>query len=184
MSPSSASLLLAILLVPAAALAAAAVEDFEAPLECSLFKAAERGAVCAREAVPGGGQALVLRWAATHAAFHEIYFATPRPLPGAGTLVLRARLTGQVPAWTLSARVRDAKGEMFDYHVTVQLGEGWSEVRIPVVDDGKQAHWGGNPGTGRHQGALALAGLAVNVGDGIGTGELWIDDLTCEPAKP
>ena len=180
-----------LLLIALPALLSAAVEDFEGAPTSEVYQGGQRGAGSAVEAIPGApsgvavGRSLVLRLAEKHAGFQEIYLKPAKPIPGPGTLVLRARVVGAVPVWTVSARILDAKGEMFSFVSPVlKLGEAWSEVRIPLVDDGTQAHWGGNPGSGRFSGTLVLAGLAANVGEDAATGELWIDDITFAAAKP
>lgn len=155
---------LAVLAVP---LAAADLMPAAAP---TMFKGDERGVSASLD-----GGTLVLHWAERHAGFHEGYFASAAPLPGPGTLHARVAVAGTVPLWTLSARVRDAKGEVFSFTGRIPAAAG--EVAIPVAEGKHDAHWGGNPGTGTMQPPLELIGLAVNGGADPGTGTLTISAL-------
>lgn len=168
------------------ACAGSAADDFTG-VRVELFKGAERGASATAASVAGAtGAALVLRWDEKHTDFHEAYLHPGRGLPGPCTLVARVRLTGGVQAWTLSARVRDAKGEMFDFNRPLPAAgaDGWRELRIPVRQEAVSGHWGGNPGTGRLEGELTLAGLAANVSAAPATGELVVATIAVVADKP
>jgi hypothetical protein len=160
-----------------APLAAAAVLDFATGPAPTMFKAEERGV----SSVIDQGH-LVLRWQEKHAGFHEAYFASVAELPGPGTLILTLARIGTVPLWTLSARVRDAKGEVFNF--TGRIPEAGGEMRIAVQEGKHDGHWGGNPGTGTMQPPLALIGIAVNGGADPGTATLSIAPIAYESAKP
>jgi hypothetical protein len=162
--------------VPLAA-AAAAVFDFTSDPAPTMFKAEERGVSSSIDA----GQ-LVLHWQAKHAGFHEAYFARAAELPGPGALVLQVKRSGGVPLWTLSARIRDAKGEVFNF--TSRIPESGGELRITVQEGKHDGHWGGDPGTGTMQAPLALIGIAVNGGSDPGTATLSIAPILFEAAKP
>lgn len=165
------------LAVQAPLAAAAAVLDFASAPPPTLFKAEERGVAAAIDQ----GQ-LVLRWQERHAGFHEAYFASAAALPGPGTLIMQLKRDGTVPLWTLSVRIRDAKGEVFNF--TGRIPEAGGELRIAVQEGKHDGHWGGNPGTGTMQAPLALIGLAINGGADPGTASLRIAPITCEAAKP
>lgn len=172
------------LCLASAALLAAAADDF-AGCTPELFKAAERGATVAVAKQADGSQALALRFDEVHGEFHEVYLKPGRALAGDGVLVARVRVAGRTPVWSLSLRVRDAKGEMFDFNAPLPAAddEGWRDVRFAVRQDAVKAHWGGNPGSGRLEAPLTLAGLACNVG-GAGAGELVVASLAADAAKP
>jgi hypothetical protein len=169
--------ILAVLLAIPAAAAAAVVVDFASVPAPTMFQSEQRGVT---SAIDKGR--LVLAWQQKHTGFHEAYFAQAAALPGDGTLVLRVARTGGVPLWTLSARVRDAKGEVFNF--TDRLPEADGELRIPVLEGKHDGHWGGNPGTGVMQPPLALIGIAVNGADAPATAELRLEPIAFEPAKP
>lgn len=158
---------LACLAALAAPLVAADLMPAAAP---TMFKGDERGVT----ATVDGGR-LVLRWAERHTGFHEAYFPAASALPGTGTLTLRTAVAGSVPLWTLSARVRDAKGEVFSFTGRIPAAAG--EVSIPIAEGRHDAHWGGNPGTGTMQAPCELIGLAVNGGADPGAGSLTISSI-------
>lgn len=168
---------LALLVALHAAAHAAVVVDFATVPAPTLYQGEQRGVT---SAIDQGR--LVLAWQQKHSGFHEAYFAQTAALPGDGTLVLRVARTGGVPLWTLSARVRDAKGEVFNF--TGRLPDADGELRIPVQEGKHDGHWGGNPGTGVMQPPLALIGIAINGSDAAATAELRIEPITYEPAKP
>ena len=182
---------IALLLLPAV-LTAAVVEDFSTPSTPTVYQGEERGATCALAVAPKAaavsatqGDSLVLHLAATHHALQEVYFAPMRALPGPGTVTMRVLVPDGWQGLGLSLRVRDGKGEVFQFKpqapVAVVPGT-WSEVRFAVDEEHIQGHWGPDGSTGHLAGAWVLAGIACSIGT-TGAADLWFDDLAFSAAK-
>lgn len=174
------SLRAAIVLLPAI-LSAAVLEDFTAKPEVSLVKESERGVTAAYATPDGGsGEALVLRYAEQHAGLNEAYFAKALPIPGPCTITLRARADAALKVWGIALRVKDAKGECFQFKGSAMPGADWTTISFDVAADTAQGHWG-NPGTGVMEGTWSVCGIAASGAEAAAAGAVWIDDLTCEP---
>ena len=183
--PFLASAALSIPLFLPALLPAAVIEDFSTTSTPTVYRGDERGASCAVAAAPDGARSatpaasLVLHLDATHHPLQEVYFTPMRPLPGPGVVTMRVLVPEGWQGLGLSLRVRDGKGEVFQFKpqppVTLAAGT-WSEVRFTVDEEHIQGHWGPDGSTGHLTGAWSLAGLACSIGP-TGVADLWFDDI-------
>lgn len=169
------------LCLPALAVAAV-VEDFTAKPGLVLVGASERGTSAAVESVAGtGNAALVVRIAEQHGKLHEVYFGKGVAQQAPATVTVRVKRSGAFEYWGLSLRVKDAKGECFQFPTAIIPGDDWTTLRYAVGEGLHKGHWG-NPSTGVMEGAWVVCGFAVSCSEKAGAGEVWLDDVSCEAA--
>ncbi|MBN8526780.1 MAG: hypothetical protein J0M02_15720 [Planctomycetes bacterium] len=162
---------------------AAVVEDFSTAPGLELVQASARGTSAAVEAAPGGANlALVLRLAEQHGKLHEVYLLTGVAQQGAATVTVRARATGTAELWSLALRVRDAKGETFQFATRAKPAATWTDLVYEVRDGAQQGSWG-TPTTGAMGGTWRVSGFGLSCREKSGTAEVWIDDIACVPAQ-
>jgi hypothetical protein len=162
--------------------AAAVIEDFTIKPELVLVQASERGTSAAIEDAPGTTDpALVLRIAEQHGKLHEVYLTKSPKQEGPATVTVRVKRSGPFAFWSVALRVKDAKGECFQFAPSASPGEEWTTLRFAVAEGLHKGHWG-KPSTGIMEGAWSVAGFAVSCGEQAGAGEVWFDDVACEAA--
>jgi hypothetical protein len=163
-------------------LGAAVVEDFTTAPEPTLVQASERGTSAAVESAPGTNDpALVVRIAEQHGKLHEVYLAKSERHDGPATVTVRVKRGGTFPFWSVALRVKDAKGECFQFAPSASPEAEWTTLRFAVAEGLHKGHWG-KPSTGIMDGAWSVAGFAVSCGEQPGAGEVWFDDVAYETA--
>lgn len=173
----------ALLLCLPALATAAVVEDFSTAPGLELVQASARGTSAAVEAAPGGSNpALVVRLAEQHGKLHEVYLQKGVAQQGAATVTVRVRASGTAELWSLALRVRDARGETFQFATKAKPAAAWTELVFEVRDGAQQGSWG-NPTTGALSGAWRVSGFGLSCSEKPGSAEVWIDDIACAPAQ-
>ncbi|HEX2947986.1 MAG TPA: hypothetical protein VHV83_00190 [Armatimonadota bacterium] len=161
------------------------VDDFEKPSTWFIYKGNERGGAFSLVPAPEKtGQAGKCSWTENHAKYLELHLDQPKPLSDFdtecnGTVIAHVYSDGSKALRSLSLRLLDAKGEVFQLAKLVSLEKkGWHEITYQVTPDPtKYGSWGNV--NKQIDLPVRLLGFSFDFNDQPGGGSFYIDDIEC-----
>lgn len=180
------------------AMAVQVIEDFEQAREWKILAAEQRGVSAAVVEAPlRQGKALRITWSREREAYYELYLEKALPVSEYRSVEASFPIEvcvdvyspGTVEPRTMSVRLRDQKGETFQWKQRIDLSQkGWRTLRFTLAPDNIATSWGDATGTnGVMDGSLSFAGLTldfdrdVNPDSDESKRRLFYDHITIQP---